>query len=146
MKIVLRSSIINLKNASHLITEVWWNGDQVMAKLEVLNTPSGKILKELVQGGVKLGISSRGLGSVNEDMSGNSVVAEDFQLICFDIVSEPSTPDAYIYPDNQPSSFAGDSFKVKMRENKQNQGLEKLTAYSFIPLLTRGPIKNILFQ
>ena len=90
-----------------------------MAK--VLDTPSGRILKDLINAGVKLGISSRGLGSVNEDMSGNSVVAEDFQLICFDIVSEPSTPNAYVYPDDKSVSFNTDSFKVKMRENKENQ-------------------------
>ena len=88
-------SVINLKNASHLVTEVWWDGKAVMGKVKVLNTPSGKILKELVNGGVKLGISSRGLGSVREE-SGNTVVEDDFQLICFDFVSEPSTPEAFM--------------------------------------------------
>ena len=114
-------SVINLKNVSHLVVECWWQGNDVMGKIKVLDTPSGRILKDLINAGVKLGISSRGLGSVNEDMSGNSVVAEDFQLICFDIVSEPSTPDAYVYPDDKNVSFSNDSFKVKMRENKQNQ-------------------------
>ena len=114
-------SVINLKNVSHLIVECWWQGNDVMGKIKVLDTPSGRILKDLINAGVKLGISSRGLGSVNEDMSGNSVVAEDFQLICFDIVSEPSTPDAYVYPDDESVSFSNDSFKVKMRENKENQ-------------------------
>lgn len=88
-------SVINLKNASHLITEMWWDGDRVMAKMEILNTPSGQILKELVSGGVKLGISSRGLGSVRNETRG-TIVEDDFQLICFDMVSEPSTPNAFM--------------------------------------------------
>ena len=89
-------SVVNLKNASHMVTDVWWNGKDVMGKIKVLDTPSGNILKSLVDGGVKLGISSRGLGSVHEDNSGNTVVEDDFQLICFDFVSEPSTPGAYM--------------------------------------------------
>lgn len=88
-------SVINLKNASHMVTEVWWDGKNVMGKVKVLNTPSGKILQSLVESGVKLGISSRGLGSVHESY-GNTVVEDDFQLICFDFVSEPSTPEAYM--------------------------------------------------
>tara|TARA_R100000008_G_scaffold80495_1_gene62962 strand:- start:3730 stop:4368 length:639 start_codon:yes stop_codon:yes gene_type:complete len=90
-------SVINLKNASHLVTKMWWDGDSVMGKIEVLDTPSGKILKALVQSGVKLGISSRGLGSVKEE-KGVTLVEDDFQLICFDMVSEPSTPGAYLAP------------------------------------------------
>jgi hypothetical protein len=88
-------SVINLKNASHLVTETWWDGGTVMGKVKVLDTPSGKILESLVNSGVKLGISSRGLGSVKEHQ-GNTVVEDDFQLICFDFVSEPSTPDAFM--------------------------------------------------
>ena len=89
-------SVVNLKNASHMVTKVWWDGDAVMGKVKILDTPSGGILKSLVNSGVKLGISSRGLGSVHEDSSGNTVVEDDFQLICFDFVSEPSTPGAYM--------------------------------------------------
>jgi hypothetical protein len=66
-----------------------------MGKIEVLNTPSGKILKSLVESGVKLGISSRGMGSVHES-NGNTIVEDDFQLICFDMVSDPSTPGAFM--------------------------------------------------
>jgi hypothetical protein len=90
-------SVINLKNASHLVTKMWWDGDSVMGKIEVLDTPSGKILKELVKSGIKLGISSRGLGSVKQT-NGETIVEDDFQLICFDMVSEPSTPNAYLAP------------------------------------------------
>ena len=88
-------SVINLKNASHMVTDCWWDGHNVMGKVKVLNTPSGKILQQLVSDGVKLGISSRALGSVNES-NGQTVVQEDLQLICFDFVSEPSTPNAFM--------------------------------------------------
>ena len=88
-------SVINLKNASHMITEMWWDGPNVMGKVKILNTPSGKILQDLVNDGVKLGISSRGLGSVSE-AQGRTIVEDDFQLICFDFVSEPSTPNAFM--------------------------------------------------
>lgn len=88
-------SVINLKNASHIVTDIWWNGKDVMGKVKVLSTPSGQILKSLVESGVKLGISSRGLGSVKEKM-GSTYVEDDFQLICFDFVSEPSTNGAFM--------------------------------------------------
>ena len=89
------SSIINLVNVSHMVTEVWRDGPAVMGKIKVLETPSGQILKALVESGVKTGISSRGMGSVREQM-GKTIVEDDFQLICFDIVSEPSTPNAFM--------------------------------------------------
>jgi len=88
-------SVINLRNASHLVTEIWWSEKDVMGKVKVLDTPSGKVLQELVKSGVSLGISSRGMGSVREDQS-QTIVEEDFQLICFDFVSEPSTPGAFM--------------------------------------------------
>ena len=88
-------SVINLRNASHLVTACWMEGKNVMGKIQVLNTPSGQILQELVRGGVSIGISSRGMGSVTEN-NGQTIVEEDFQLICFDMVSEPSTPGAFM--------------------------------------------------
>lgn len=88
-------SVINLKNASHIVTQIWWNGKDVMGKVKLLSTPSGQILRSLVESGVKLGISSRGLGSVKE-RAGVTMVEEDFQLICFDFVSEPSTTGAFM--------------------------------------------------
>ena len=88
-------SVVNLKNASHMVTNIWWDGDDVMGKVRVLNTPSGQCLRSLVESGVKLGISSRGLGTVSEK-NGGSEVNDDFQLICFDFVSEPSTPGAFM--------------------------------------------------
>ena len=110
-------SVINLKNVSHMVTECWWEGKDVMGKIKVLDTPSGRILKDLINAGVKLGISSRGLGSVKESM-GETIVEDDFQLICFDIVSEPSTPDAYVYPgEGSKKSF---KFSTRLREQKEN--------------------------
>ena len=88
-------SVINLKNASHMVTDIWMEGPVVMGKVLVLDTPSGDILKGLVNSGCQLGISSRGMGSVSEAM-GKTVVEDDFQLICFDFVSEPSTPGAFM--------------------------------------------------
>ena len=93
-------SVINLRNVSHMITEVRMDGDKVMGKIQVLGTPNGNILKELVNSGVSIGISSRGLGSVKETM-GKTMVEDDFQLICFDIVSEPSTPGAFMMQENK---------------------------------------------
>ena len=94
------SSVIELKNASHLITEVWWDGDDVMGKLKILDTPAGKIAKDLVKGGVQLGISSRGLGSTRQER-GITMVEDDFQLLCFDLVSEPSTTGAYLVAESK---------------------------------------------
>tara|TARA_R110002072_G_scaffold34721_2_gene103548 strand:+ start:3903 stop:4517 length:615 start_codon:yes stop_codon:yes gene_type:complete len=93
-------SVINLKNASHLVTDMWWDGEALMGKVEVLDTPSGSILKKLAQNGVTLGISSRGLGSTREER-GNTIVEDDFQLICFDFVSEPSTPGAFMMKESK---------------------------------------------
>ena len=93
-------SVINLKNASHMITEVWGEGNAVMGKAKVLDTPSGKILRSLVESGVTLGISSRGMGSVTES-NGQTTVEDDFQLICFDFVSEPSTPGAFMMKESK---------------------------------------------
>jgi len=89
------TSVINLANASHLVTKIWMEDNKCMGKIEVLNTPSGKVLQELVNAGCKLGISSRGMGSVSES-NGVTMVEDDFQLICFDMVSDPSTPGAFM--------------------------------------------------
>jgi len=89
------SSIINLVNVSHMVVDIWMEGNSVMGKCKVLDTPAGQILRSLVTAGVKIGISSRGMGSVHES-AGETIVEDDFQLICFDIVSEPSTPNAFL--------------------------------------------------
>ena len=89
------SSVVELKNASHTIREAYMEGDIVYGVVEILNTPSGKILQSLVESGITLGISSRGVGSTRSkgDMQ---IVQDDFQLICWDFVSEPSTPGAFM--------------------------------------------------
>ena len=89
------SSVVELKNASHNIKEAYMEGNVVYGTVEILNTPSGKILQSLVESGVTLGISSRGVGSTKTE--GNmQIVQDDFQLICWDFVSEPSTPGAFM--------------------------------------------------
>lgn len=89
------SPIINLKNVCHNVKDVWWDGDDVIAKIEVLTTPSGNILKELLLNGITVGISSRGMGSVKQ--LGETVeVQDDFELLCWDFVSTPSTQGAFM--------------------------------------------------
>ena len=99
------SSVVNLNNASHNILEMHWKDDDLLGTVEVLGTPAGNILKELFKSGIKLGISSRGLGSVkemNENEDGGTVeVQPDFELIAFDFVSNPSTHGAFLSPTNE---------------------------------------------
>ena len=90
------TSVIQLEKCSHLVTDIWMEGNKVMGKIKVLTeTPMGKILAGLVKEGVSLGISSRGQGSVREN-NGVTIVEDDFQLICFDMVSDPSTAGAFM--------------------------------------------------
>ena len=89
------SSVVELKNASHIVREAYMEGDVCFGTVEILETPSGKILKSLVESGVTLGISSRGVGSTRRE-GDHQVVQDDFQLICWDFVSEPSTPGAFM--------------------------------------------------
>ena len=96
------SSVVNLNNVSHNVKSMAWKGDDLIGTVEVLGTPSGNILKELFKSGIKLGISSRGLGSVKEVNEGDSVeVQPDFELIAFDFVSNPSTHGAFLSPTNE---------------------------------------------
>jgi hypothetical protein len=90
------SSVVNLKNVSHLIKEYSWDGDNVMGVIEILPTPSGNILKELIKNGVTVGVSSRGMGSL-EDRGGVMEVQDDFELLCWDFVSTPSNPGSYMH-------------------------------------------------
>ena len=96
------SSVVNLQNASHNVLEMHFNGNDLVGTVEVLGTPSGNILKELFKSGIKLGISSRGLGSVETiGESGAQEVQPDFELIAFDFVSNPSTHGAFLSPMNE---------------------------------------------
>lgn len=89
------SSVINLKNVSHNISDMWWDGDNVMGKIEILPTPSGNILKALIESNITVGVSSRGMGSL-EDKGGVMEVQDDFELLCWDFVSTPSNPGSYM--------------------------------------------------
>ena len=98
------SSVVNLQNVSHNITEMHFEGDNLLGTVEILTTPSGNILRELFKNGIKLGISSRGMGSVetvNEEGDQVVKVQPDFELIAFDFVSNPSTHGAFMYPMNE---------------------------------------------
>ena len=109
------SSVINLNNVSHNIKKIWWEDDDVYGQVEVLNTPAGKILKELFAANITVGISSRGMGSVKENYQDDSVeVQDDFELLCFDFVSVPSTHGAFLAP-TIPSLQEG---KTKIQEYK----------------------------
>jgi hypothetical protein len=91
------SSIINLKNVSHNIRKIWWDGDHVLGKIEILPTPSGNILKALIENNISVGVSTRGMGSLKEN--GETMeVQDDFELLCWDFVSQPSNPGSYMRP------------------------------------------------
>ena len=105
------STVINLKNVSHLITDYFWDGDNVMGKIEILPTPSGNILKELIKSGITVGVSSRGMGSL-EERGGVMEVQDDFELLCWDFVSTPSNPDSYMHLVRENKEFkAQDQYK-----------------------------------
>ena len=89
------SQIINLKNVSHNIKKIWWKGDKVMGAIEILPTPSGNILKSLIQSGISVGVSSRGMGSLKQ-VGEVLEVQDDFELLCWDFVSTPSNPGSYM--------------------------------------------------
>ena len=90
------SQVVNLSNVSHNVLDIWWRGNDLMGKLEILGTPSGNIAKELLKAGIRLGISSRGMGSVKELGEGKVEVQDDFEIVCWDLVSNPSTQGAFM--------------------------------------------------
>jgi hypothetical protein len=108
------SQIINLKNVSHNISKVWWDGDNIMGHIEILPTPSGNILKALIESGITVGVSSRGMGSLKEN-DGVLEVQDDFELLCFDFVSTPSNPGSYMH---------------LVRESLNESQIKNLTKYS----------------
>jgi hypothetical protein len=92
------SAVVSLKNASHVVKSIWWEGDDLKGKLELLDTPAGNIVKAIIKGGHTIGISSRGTGSVKETNEGTLMVQDDFSLVCWDFVSNPSTHGAFMQP------------------------------------------------
>ena len=114
------SPIINLNNVSHNIVEMHWDGNDLVGTVEVLTTPAGNILRELFKSGITLGISSRGMGSVKQ--LGETVeVQDDFELLCWDLVSVPSTPEAYMHPVGKLTSMnESKQYKVAKDYSKVN--------------------------
>jgi hypothetical protein len=106
------SAIVSLKNASHIVKNLYWKGDDLMGKVELLNTPAGNIVKEIIKAGHTIGISSRGTGSVQQTNEGTLEVQPDFELVCWDFVSNPSTHGAFMNP-------------ISLNENK-----DKMSKYS----------------
>jgi len=90
------SSIINLKNVSHVIRDMWWDGDHVIGKIEILPTASGNILRALIENNVQVGVSSRGMGSLKQ-VGEVMEVQDDFELLCWDFVSTPSNPGSFMH-------------------------------------------------
>jgi hypothetical protein len=111
------SSVVNLNNVSHNITEMHWEGNDLVGTVEVLSTPAGNILKELFKCGIKLGISSRGLGSVKQLGESEVEVQPDFELIAFDFVSNPSTQGAFLAPMHE---------SVQLEANKKSASYDKI--------------------
>ena len=107
------SPVVSLKNASHIVKELYWKGDDLMGKVELLNTPAGNIVKEIIKAGHTIGISSRGTGSVQQTNEGTLEVQPDFELVCWDFVSNPSTHGAFMNPVSlneskiKPSKYSG---------------------------------------
>ncbi len=91
------SQVINLKNVCSKINKIWWKGDDIMGQIEILPTPAGNILNALLQNGITVGVSSRGMGSLQE-VDGLNVVQDDFELLCWDFVSTPSNPGSWMKP------------------------------------------------
>jgi len=98
------SAVVSLKNASHVVKEVYWKGNDVMGTVQLLNTPSGNIVKNILKDGHTIGISSRGTGSVKSTNEGHLMVQDDFELVCWDFVSNPSTHGAFMAPGNMNES------------------------------------------
>jgi hypothetical protein len=92
------SPVVSLKNASHIVKELYWKGNDLMGRVELLNTPAGNIVKEIIKAGHTIGISSRGTGSVKQTNEGQLEVQPDFELVCWDFVSNPSTHGAFMNP------------------------------------------------
>jgi len=124
------SSVINLQNVSHNIADMWWDGDKVMGKIEILPTPNGNILKALVESGITVGVSSRGMGSL-KDVGGLMEVQDDFELLCWDFVSTPSNPDSFMHLVKESKEF-----KAQDKYKKVNGVLgEILCSHGYCPVI-----------
>jgi len=111
------STVINLKNVSHNIKDIWWDGDYIMGKIEILPTPSGNILKSLIDSGIQVGVSSRGMGSVKQ-IGETLEVQDDFELLCWDFVSTPSNPGSWMHQSRLNESLGNGSLKDYSKANE----------------------------
>ena len=107
------SSVVNLSNVCLNVLDLWWEGKDLMGRIEILGTPSGNIAKELLKAGIRLGISSRGMGSVHSIGEGKVEVENDFEIVCWDLVSNPSTQGAFMAPIQE-----GKQTKTQSKYNK----------------------------
>jgi len=133
------SSVVNLKNVSHIFRNIWWEGNDVIGKVEVLSTPSGNILRELLKSQVALGISSRGMGSVEATGRQDTVtVKDDFDLVCWDFVSNPSTHGAFMAPNGISESVVSSATDRYLKINTLvSDILCELTCQCSIPTSTK---------
>ena len=123
------ASVINLKNVSHIVREAYIESGTVIGVIEVLSkVPSGAILAGLVESGVKIGISSRGVGSTRKQGEYH-VVQDDFQLICFDMVSEPSTPGAFMIPEGKLIENVQELNRMFTRSDRVDRILNDILSY-----------------
>ena len=134
---------VKLANASHLITKLELKGDELIGEAEILNTPAGLTAKALIEGGVCLGISSRGMGTLSEDADGSKVVNDDFKLVTFDLVAEPSTRGAFPGAVNESveSSFVEDSVNKLTKEQNFVQMIEQKLRDSYQPWIEESKKK-----
>ncbi len=120
------NNTVKLSNASHLITKLYMQGNEVLGEAEVLSTPAGMVAQALINGGVRIGISSRGTGTLSEDANGTKIVNEDFNLVTFDLVADPSTRGAYpgMY-ESKESKFVKETTDKLIREQTFIKFLKK---------------------
>ena len=120
------SSVVNLKNVSHNITKLWWEGKELYGNIEILPTPSGNILKELFKNNITVGISSRALGSVSPIGEGLVQVEDDLDLICWDFVSQPSTYGAYMKPTSGLNESVNRTIDKENKYSKANRMISEI--------------------
>ena len=138
-----QNDTVKLSNASHLITKLEMKGDELIGEAEVLQTPAGLTAKALVEGGVKIGISSRGMGTLSEDAQGNKIVNEDFRLVTFDLVADPSTRGAFPgLSESTESQFVRDSQSKLQKESNFVTMLEAKMRDAYTPWIEEAKTKK----
>jgi len=138
-----QNDTVKLSNASHLITKLDMKGDELIGEAEILNTPAGMTAKALVEGGVKIGISSRGMGTLSEDSNGQKIVNEDFRLVTFDLVADPSTRGAFPgLSESTESKFVKESQEKLQKESNLITMIESRLRNSYEPFLEEAKKKK----